>query len=208
MSRRASCISSGRNRAGPCPAPPSSAATATPPPMAPSARWPSASARRMSSMCWRPRPCWPKSKNMRVTVNGKLPDGVTAKDIALAVIAKIGTAGGTGYVIEYAGDAVARPVHGRAHDPVQSHHRRRRPRRPGRGGRDHHRLHQGPPPRAQGGGVRGGGALLAHPEVGPGREIRCRSDAGCARHRADGDLGHLAGTGAADHRQCARPGRR
>ncbi|HEV2562178.1 MAG TPA: 3-isopropylmalate dehydratase large subunit [Rhizomicrobium sp.] len=47
-----------------------------------------------------------KSKNMRVNVNGKLPIGVTAKDIALAVIAKIGTAGGTGYVIEYAGDAV------------------------------------------------------------------------------------------------------
>jgi 3-isopropylmalate/(R)-2-methylmalate dehydratase large subunit len=48
----------------------------------------------------------PKSKNMRVTVNGKLPIGVTAKDIALAIIARIGTAGGTGYVIEYAGDAV------------------------------------------------------------------------------------------------------
>ncbi len=47
-----------------------------------------------------------KSKNMRVNVNGALPIGVTAKDIALAVIAKIGTAGGTGYVIEYAGDAV------------------------------------------------------------------------------------------------------
>jgi 3-isopropylmalate/(R)-2-methylmalate dehydratase large subunit len=46
------------------------------------------------------------SKNMRVTVNGKLPEGVTAKDIALAVIAKIGTAGGTGFVIEYAGDAI------------------------------------------------------------------------------------------------------
>ena len=46
------------------------------------------------------------SKNMRVTVNGKLPDGVTAKDIALAIIAKIGTAGGTGYVIEYAGQAI------------------------------------------------------------------------------------------------------
>ena len=46
------------------------------------------------------------SKNMRVTVNGKMPEGVTAKDIALAVIAKIGTAGGTGYVIEYAGEAV------------------------------------------------------------------------------------------------------
>ena len=48
----------------------------------------------------------PKSKNMRVTVNGDLPLGVTAKDMALAVIAKIGTAGGTGYVIEYAGEAV------------------------------------------------------------------------------------------------------
>jgi 3-isopropylmalate/(R)-2-methylmalate dehydratase large subunit len=47
-----------------------------------------------------------KSKNMRVTVNGKLPLGVTAKDMALAIIARIGTAGGTGYVIEYAGEAV------------------------------------------------------------------------------------------------------
>src|SRR6202012_524571 len=48
----------------------------------------------------------PKSQNMRVTVSGTLPDGVTAKDIALAVIAKIGTAGGTGHVIEYDGEAV------------------------------------------------------------------------------------------------------
>jgi 3-isopropylmalate/(R)-2-methylmalate dehydratase large subunit len=48
----------------------------------------------------------PKSKNMRVTVNGALHDGITAKDIALAIIAKIGTAGGTGYVIEFAGEAV------------------------------------------------------------------------------------------------------
>ena len=46
ISARASCISSGRSRAGPCRAPPSSAATATPPPMARSARWRSASARR------------------------------------------------------------------------------------------------------------------------------------------------------------------
>ncbi len=47
-----------------------------------------------------------KSKNMRITVSGALPLGVTAKDIALAIIAKIGTAGGTGYVIEYAGDTI------------------------------------------------------------------------------------------------------
>ncbi len=47
-----------------------------------------------------------KSKNMRVSVDGALPPGVTAKDLALAIIARIGTAGGTGYVIEYAGEAV------------------------------------------------------------------------------------------------------
>ena len=46
------------------------------------------------------------SKNMRVTVNGKVAPGVTAKDIILAIIGRIGTAGGTGYVIEYAGDAI------------------------------------------------------------------------------------------------------
>ena len=47
-----------------------------------------------------------KAKNMRVTVNGQLPHGVSAKDIILAIIGEIGTAGGTGYVIEYAGEAI------------------------------------------------------------------------------------------------------
>jgi 3-isopropylmalate/(R)-2-methylmalate dehydratase large subunit len=47
-----------------------------------------------------------KAKNMRVTVDGKLPDGVTGKDIILAIIGEIGTAGGTGYVLEYAGEAI------------------------------------------------------------------------------------------------------
>src|SRR6202008_1799929 len=47
-----------------------------------------------------------KAKNMRVTVGGKLGDSVTAKDIILAIIGKIGTAGGTGHVIEYAGEAI------------------------------------------------------------------------------------------------------
>ncbi|MEU8140124.1 3-isopropylmalate dehydratase large subunit [Streptodolium elevatio] len=45
-------------------------------------------------------------KTMAVTVNGELPSGVTAKDLILAVIAKIGTGGGQGYVIEYRGEAV------------------------------------------------------------------------------------------------------
>ncbi|MEM7424751.1 MAG: 3-isopropylmalate dehydratase large subunit [Pseudomonadota bacterium] len=47
-----------------------------------------------------------KAKNMLVTVDGELPDGVGAKDIILAIIGEIGTAGGTGHVIEYAGDAI------------------------------------------------------------------------------------------------------
>ena len=46
------------------------------------------------------------AKNMRVAVEGTLPLGVTAKDIILAVIGRLGTAGGTGYVIEYAGRAI------------------------------------------------------------------------------------------------------
>ena len=44
--------------------------------------------------------------NMRITVDGELPLGVTAKDVVLAIIGKIGTAGGTGHVIEYAGEAI------------------------------------------------------------------------------------------------------
>jgi len=47
-----------------------------------------------------------KAKNMRVTVDGKLPDGVGAKDVILAIIGEIGTAGGTGSVIEFAGEAM------------------------------------------------------------------------------------------------------
>ena len=47
-----------------------------------------------------------KARNMRVSVDGALPAGVTAKDIILAIIGEIGTAGGTGYVIEYAGEAI------------------------------------------------------------------------------------------------------
>lgn len=47
-----------------------------------------------------------KSKNMKVEITGKLMPGVTAKDITLSVIGKTGTAGGTGYVIEYCGEAI------------------------------------------------------------------------------------------------------
>ena len=46
------------------------------------------------------------AKNMRITIEGSVASGVTSKDIILQIIGHIGTAGGTGYVIEYAGDAI------------------------------------------------------------------------------------------------------
>ena len=47
-----------------------------------------------------------KARNMRVSVNGQMGTGITAKDIILSIIGKIGTAGGTGFTIEFAGDAI------------------------------------------------------------------------------------------------------
>ena len=47
-----------------------------------------------------------RPKTMAITVDGELPEGVTAKDLILAIIAKIGTGGGQGYVLEYRGEAI------------------------------------------------------------------------------------------------------
>ncbi len=47
-----------------------------------------------------------KSRNMRINIHGPLPEGVTPKDVALSIIGRIGTAGGTGHAIEYAGQAI------------------------------------------------------------------------------------------------------
>jgi 3-isopropylmalate/(R)-2-methylmalate dehydratase large subunit len=88
-----------------------------------------------------------KAKNMLVEVDGKLPEGVTAKDIILAIIGEIGTAGGTGHVIEYRRRSDPRAVDGRPHDGLQHDHRGRRPRRPDRAGREDLRLYQGRPAR-------------------------------------------------------------
>ena len=91
-----------------------------------------------------------KSRNMLVLVEGRLGRGVTAKDLALAIIGRIGTAGGTGYAIEYAGAAVRGAVDGRPHDPVQHVDRGRRALRHGRGRRYDDQLSQGPEVRAEG----------------------------------------------------------
>ncbi len=51
---------------------------------------------------------------MAVNVDGELPPGVTAKDIVLALIAKVGTGGGQGYIVEYRGSAPSRRCRWRA----------------------------------------------------------------------------------------------
>ncbi|WP_421329077.1 3-isopropylmalate dehydratase large subunit [Aeromonas veronii] len=48
-----------------------------------------------------------RAKTMRISVNGKLAEGISAKDVVLAIIGKVGHAGGTGYVVEFAGEAIA-----------------------------------------------------------------------------------------------------
>ena len=105
-----------------------------------------------------------KTKTMLVEVDGQLGRGVTAKDIALAVIGRIGTAGGTGYAIEFGGSAIRQSVDGRPHDPVQHGDRGGRARRHGRGRRHDDRLSARPPVRAEGRPVGQGGRLLAHAE--------------------------------------------
>ena len=66
-----------------------------------------------------------RARTMRISVNGKLAAGISAKDVVLAII-KVGHAGGTGYVVEFAGEKPSRAHHGRAHDGVQRGHRARR----------------------------------------------------------------------------------
>ncbi len=64
----------------------------------------------LATQCLHPK----KAKNMLVRVEGHAAAGVTAKDIVLAVIGRIGTAGGTGFAIEFAGGVDPRAVDGRA----------------------------------------------------------------------------------------------
>ena len=129
-------------------------------------------------MCWPPRRCSSsRPKNMRVAVEGTLPLGVTAKDMILAIIGKIGTAGGTGYVIEYAGAAIrALSMEGRmtvCNMTIEA----RRAGRPDRAGRDDLRLSQGPAAGAQGRGLGAGGRLLADAAVRRRRRLRQRGHA-------------------------------
>ncbi len=58
-------------------------------------------------MCWRPQTLkQARAKTMKIEVRGKVAEGITAKDIVLAIIGKTTAAGGTGYVVEFCGEAI------------------------------------------------------------------------------------------------------
>ena len=101
-----------------------------------------------------------KAKNMRVTVDGTLGEGVSAKDIVLAIIGEIGTAGGTGHVIEYAGEAIRALLDGRTDDRLQHDDRGRRARGHDRARRQDLRLSERPAEGAEGRGLGRRDALL------------------------------------------------
>ncbi len=145
------------------------------------------------------------AKNMLVRVDGALGFGCTAKDIVLAIIGPIGTAGGTGHVIEYAGSAIAGARHGRADDGLQHVDRGRGARRHDRAGRHHVRLCPRPAACAEGRGAGAGDRALADAALRPRRPLRPHRGAGRRRDRAAGHLGHEPGDRGADHRQRAGP---
>ena len=147
-------------------------------------------------------------KTMAVEVNGALHDGVTAKDVILAIIRKIGVSGGIGHVIEYRGDVDPRALDGRPHDGLQHVDRGRRARRPRRAGRHDVRLRRGPHLRAEGRRLGAGARRLARAADRRRRrrstrtvELRRRGD------RAVRDVGHDAGAERAGDGPRARPGR-
>jgi 3-isopropylmalate/(R)-2-methylmalate dehydratase large subunit len=145
-----------------------------------------------------------KAKNMRAVVDGKLPDGVTGKDIILAIIGEIGTAGGTGYVLEYAGDAIrALSMEGRMTVCNMSIEGGARaglvaPDRKGV------RVSEGPPEGAEGRGLGRRDALLGDAAKRRRRAFRSRDQAGCGKAAADRDLGDFTRGRRVDHRRRSR----
>ncbi len=113
-----------------------------------------------------------KSKNMRAVVDGKLPPGVTAKDIILAIIGEIGTAGGTGHAHRICRRRDPIAVDGRPHDGLQHVGRGRRPSGLHRAGREGFRLSQGPAAIAERQALGRGHALLGDAALGRGRAFR------------------------------------
>ncbi|MEZ0098326.1 3-isopropylmalate dehydratase large subunit [Bradyrhizobium elkanii] len=131
-----------------------------------------------------------KAKNMRAIVDGKLPEGVTGKDTILAIIGEIGTAGGTGYVLEYAGEAIrALSMEGRmtvCNMSIEGGARAV----PGCARPEGVRLPARPPEGAEGRRLGRRDALLGDAALRRGRAFRPRDPPRCRQAAADRHLGH------------------
>ena len=147
-----------------------------------------------------------KAKSMLIRVDGRLPPGVTAKDLALTIIGRIGTAGGTGHAIEFAGEAVRALSMEGAHDALQHVDRGWRARRHGR------RRRRARSTTSRAARSRPTGELWDR-AVAHWRTL-ATDDGAALRHHARvrrrgsppaGHLGHVAGNGGRDRGSCARP---
>ena len=148
------------------------------------------------------------AKNMLIRVDGALGPGVTAKDVILAIIGKIGTAGGTGHVIEYAGEAIrALSMEGRMTVCNMSIEAGARAGLIAPDEKTFDYL-KGRPMRAEGRRLGAGRRLLEDAADRRRRAFRHRGRARRGGDRAAGDLGHQPAGRAADHRQRAGPGGR
>jgi hypothetical protein len=123
----------------------------------------------MTQTLWQRKP-----KRMRITVDGALGTGIAAKDIALAIIARIRADGAQGHAIEFAGSAIrALSMDGRTR-------------------RNHFRLSERQTLRAEGCRFRSRGGILVYADNGCRRGLRPRGFARRKRNRADRHLGHDA----------------
>ena len=141
----------------------------------------------MTQTLWQKKP-----RRMRVSVEGRATPGVAAKDIALAIIARIGADGAQGHAIEFAGSAIRALDDGRPHDFVQHVDRSRRPLRHGGARRHHIRLSQGTSLCAARRGFRRRSRSLVGACVRRRCRVRSRRYARRSRGRADRHLGHDA----------------
>ena len=147
-----------------------------------------------------------KPKTMAVNVDGELPPGVTAKDIVLALIAKVGTGGGQGYIVEYRGSADRGALDGGPDDHLQHEHRVGREGRHDRPGRDDLRLRPGPSACTDRCRLGRRGRVLEDLAERSGRDLRRRGLPGRHPAHAVRHLGYESGPGRAARCSGARSG--
>ena len=139
-----------------------------------------------------------RPRTMRITFEGEPGFGVTAKDLILGTIGQISAAGAVGYVVEYAGDPIARALDRGPHDDLQHVDRGRRAGGDDRAGRRDLRLRGGAPRRSR--RFRGGARSLAVAADRSRRHLRHRDHGRHRRAQPAGHVGNEPGSG--------RPGRR